>query len=81
METKRAFHLKTVLQLRAAVSPAGEAHRSLTSAADSIAHMAPEILDSAWTNIYQVCTMYLMDNKECFDVYTNRYNQYKKQYF
>ena len=50
---------------------------------DTVSHTAPEILDSRWSKIYNLCVMYINDDDnaehaKCFKLYEQAFEDYKR---
>lgn len=80
-EKKRAILLTLVRQMREAVSDQ-PTKQDLENIITTIAHTAPEIMDSRWNRIFNYCRANLSEegNKEhaeCFALYHNYFSQYK----
>ena len=81
---KLGFHLQTIRLLQAQVDDQ-QIHQEFENTYDSIAHMAPEILDQAWRKIFNVCAsrltnMDIASHKKCKQIYDYRIYLYKKQF-
>lgn len=82
--SKLQFHLQTIRLLQQEIEDP-EIHQELENAFDSIAHMAPEILDNGWKKIYNVCASRLTDmnipaHQKCKAIYDERVPLYKTQF-
>lgn len=56
---------------------------TLNKIKDTVAHTAPEMLDTRWNNIYLFCLQYVQDasnpsHMKCFNLYQTRFVEYKK---
>ena len=81
-EKKRGILLLLVRQMKEAVSDE-PTKKGLDHIIDTIAHTAPEIMDSRWNRIFNFCRANLSqegnaEHKECFDLYHNYFKQYKE---
>ena len=76
-EKKRQILLLLVRQMREVVTDAST-KEGLNHIIDTIAHTAPEILDSRWNRIFNFCRANLSNNKECFNLYNHYFDSYKK---
>jgi hypothetical protein len=79
---KVAYLLSTVTQMDTALNDADITER-LERLYDTIAHTAPEIIDSRWHNIYRFCTTFVTDGEnanhiKCFELYNKRVKEYKQ---
>lgn len=82
--SKLQFHLQTIRLLQEEIEDP-QIHQELESAFDSIAHMAPEILDRGWTKIYNVCAsrltdMTILSHQKCKAIYEERVPLYNTQF-
>jgi len=82
--SKLQFHLQTIRLLQAKITDPN-IQKELENACDSIAHMAPEIIDQAWRKIFNVCAARLIDmenpsHKECKRIYEERIRTYETQF-
>lgn len=80
-DKKRALLLVLVRQMKEAVSDEAN-KRDLDNISQTIAHTAPEILDSRWNRIFNYCRANLSqegnkEHEECFKLYNNYFSQYK----
>lgn len=83
--SKLQFHLDTITFLKKEIQDEST-KRDLESIADSIAHMAPEIIDRAWQKIFMFCSTHTNDannksHRTCNNIYNTRFTLYKKQQF
>jgi hypothetical protein len=83
--SKLQFHLGTIALLKKEIQDEST-KRELDSVADSIAHMAPEIIDRAWQKIFNLCSIRMNDandntHQSCNNIYNTRFTLYKKQQF
>lgn len=80
-EPKRALLLKLLMNMEDTVSCAS-LKKTVSNLRDTVAHTAPEIIDSRWQRIYQMCVIHMneADNPEhgkCFHLYQQALEQYK----
>ena len=83
--SKLDFHLHTIALLKENTNDESIASE-LDKIADSIAHMAPEIIDRAWQKIFNLCSKHMNDannhsHQTCNTIYNTRFTLYKKQHF
>lgn len=57
--------------------------QTVSNVRDTVVHTAPEILDSRWKRIFQMCVIHMNDannpeHAKCFELYTQALNEYKK---
>lgn len=83
--SKLGFHLQTIRLMQAEVHDDKQIYEEFENAYDSIAHMAPEILDQAWRKIFNVCAsrltnMEIPSHKKCKQIYDERIPLYKTQF-
>lgn len=81
MDRKRAFLIKLLIEMENTVSNES-LKQTVSNVRDTVVHTAPEILDSRWQRIFQMCTIHMNDanNKEhekCFFLYTQALKEYK----
>lgn len=81
MDPKRHLLLKLLCEMNASVSDES-LKQSIESLTDTVMHSAPEIIDSRWRPIYNMCVKYMndVDNKEhqkCFELYSEAIERYK----
>ncbi len=80
--SKHAYILGTVRMMENAVSNAQKKHQ-LRNVYDSLAHRAPEIVDTGWNDIYQyarvnLCDMSNPEHEACLLIYSQRYKDRPK---
>lgn len=56
--------------------------QTVSNVRDTVVHTAPEILDSRWKRIFQMCAIHMNDannpeHTNCFELYTKALNEYK----
>lgn len=78
---KRALLLKLLNNMEESVSDPS-LKQTISNLRETVAHTAPEIIDSRWRRIYQLCVTHMndVDNPEhdkCFHLYQNALNDYK----
>jgi len=78
--SKRQFLLDTIGLLRDNLSNKTQ-QKSLSNIADSVFHLAPEIIDSGWYKIFNFTSNSLTDqtnpeHKACFEIYHTRLKEY-----
>ena len=79
---KVIYLLTTVNKLKEALDDVEYTER-LDHLYDSIAHTAPEIVDSRWQRIYRFCTTYVTDQNnpnhmKCYNIYMKSLAEYNK---
>ena len=79
---KRALLLNLLTNMESTVS-CPSLKQTVSNVRDTVAHTAPEIIDSRWKRIYQMCVIHMneADNPEhdkCFHLYQEAFNEYKK---
>jgi len=57
--------------------------QTVSNTRDTVAHTAPEIIDSRWKRIYQMCSIHMNDvnnpeHAKCFELYMQALEEYKK---
>jgi len=77
---KRIFILQTLELMRTALDDPLMT-KTINNIKDTVAHSAPEILDSRWYKIYAFCAQFVTDGDnpkhiECFNIYNNRLKEY-----
>lgn len=78
---KRALLLKLLNNMEESVSDTS-LKQTISNLRETVAHTAPEIIDSRWRRIYQLCVTHMndVDNPEhdkCFHLYQKALNDYK----
>ena len=81
IQKKRALILNLLLNIHNTVSDSS-LKRTISNLRDTVVHTAPEIMDSRWVRIYQICSQYLNDqnnpeHEKCFNMYQNALKEYK----
>lgn len=81
MDRKRAVMINLLKNMEDTVSDKS-LKQTVSNVRDTVVHTAPEILDSRWQRIFQMCTIHMNDakNKEhekCFFLYTQALEEYK----
>jgi len=81
MNEKRYILITLLAQMKASVTDES-LKRSIGSLADTVAHSAPEIIDSRWRPIYNMCKRQMNDvenseHKKCFELYSAAIEKYK----
>ena len=80
------FIVKTLCLIREEFEDNPEIQKSLNNILDTVAHTAPEIIGSRWTDIYLFCSEYLNDQNnpahvKSLNIYNTKYNAYRKKYY
>jgi len=80
-KSKRALLLKLLMNMEDSVSDPS-LKQTVSNIRDTVAHTAPEIIDSRWRRIYQMCILHMneADNPEhgkCFHLYQEALKEYK----
>ena len=80
------FIVETLCLIREVFEDNPGIQKSLDNILDTVAHTAPEIVGSRWTDIYLFCSGYLNDEKnpthvKSLDIYNTRYATYRKKYY
>tara|TARA_X000000950_G_C13900870_1_gene654837 strand:+ start:130 stop:384 length:255 start_codon:yes stop_codon:yes gene_type:complete len=81
MDRKRAIMTNLLIQLEHAVS-SESLKQTVSNVRDTVVHTAPEILDSRWQRIFQMCTIHMNDannpeHEKCFNLYMQALEEYK----
>jgi len=81
MDKKRALLIKLLKNMEDTVSDQS-LKQTVSNVRDTVVHTAPEILDSRWQRIFQMCVIHMNDVKnpehaKCFELYTQALNEYK----
>ena len=80
INSKREYLFRTIVLLKDN-TPEENIKDELNKAMDSIAHLAPEIMDYGWQKINNICSMCLPHSKTCKTsnvIFTDRYNTYRE---
>jgi len=80
MTTKPEYILTILVSLHDTIDDEDTKAR-LKSLMDTVIHTAPEIVDSRWKDIYEVCRLRINDlnnasHKKCFSIYNDGYKKY-----
>ena len=81
MERKRAVLINLLKNMEDTVSNKS-LKQTVSNVRDTVVHTAPEILDSRWQRIFQMCTIHMNDannveHEKCFFLYTQALEEYK----
>ena len=81
MDRKRAVLINLLKNMEDTVSNES-LKQTVSNVRDTVVHTAPEILDSRWQRIFQMCTIHMNDannveHEKCFFLYTQALKEYK----
>lgn len=81
MDRKRALMTNLLIKMENAVSNQS-LKQTVSNVRDTVVHTAPEILDSRWQRIFQMCTIHMNDannpeHEKCFELYMQALKEYK----
>ena len=81
VKNKRLLLMKLLTEMETVISDKS-LKQTVSNVRDTVAHTAPEILDSRWKIIYNMCVIHLNDfenpeHAKCFELYSQVFEEYK----
>lgn len=82
MSPKRALLVKLLSNMEDTVSDLS-LKQTISNLRDTVVHTAPEIIDSRWKRIYQMCVRHMSEvenpeHEKCFQLYQQALEEYKE---